>query len=123
MTKRLSDSVIEARMIEWRNLKAIHQHDRLLIKRLKAENKQLKQELVDQRTYFESIIEAQNARITELETMIFGRRGKPRSGSKADISKVARNTSSYIRTIPPASAITQAKNIILSMNVITTMVH
>jgi len=47
MTQKLSDAVIEARMIEWRNLKALHQKDRLQIRQLKAENKQLKQELVD----------------------------------------------------------------------------
>jgi len=31
--------------------------------------------LAEQKTYFETIIEAQNARITELETMVFGRKG------------------------------------------------
>lgn len=36
--------------------------------------------LVEQRLYFESIIERQNVRIDELETMVFGRHQKPRSG-------------------------------------------
>lgn len=110
MAKKLSDSVIEARMADWRNLKALHQHDRIQIKRLKAENKQLKQELIDQREYFESIIEKQNARIAELETMVFGRKQKPRSGSTAKTAKVLRGTASYRRPIPPASAITSEEH-------------
>ena len=55
MTRKLSDSLIATRMIEWQNLKVMHKHDRLQIKHIKTENKQLKQELVDQREYFESI--------------------------------------------------------------------
>lgn len=40
------------------------------IKQLKADNADLKQ-------YFSGIVEAQTARITELETMVFGQKKRP----------------------------------------------
>jgi len=116
MAQKLSDAVIEARMIEWRNLKALHQKDRLQIRQLKAENKQLKQELIDQRKYFESIIERQAAQIEELQTMVFGR--KPKSGLEAKVKtavvKQARTNSSYRRPLPPASAITSEEHHVIA---------
>lgn len=106
MPQKLSDKVIAARLVELRNLRQLHEHDRRQIIKLKAENKQLKIMLAEQRAYFESIIETQNARITELETMVFGRKQKPRSGSTIKTTKPLRDTASYHRPIPPASAIT-----------------
>ena len=43
MTRRLSDDVIAARMVELRNLRKLHTHDRRQIAKLKAENKELRQ--------------------------------------------------------------------------------
>lgn len=108
MTKRLSDEVISARMVELRNLRKLHTHDRHLISELQTENKQLKQLLVDQKAYFEALIETQAARITELETMVFGRtpkNGLPLSHPQTHARQV-RPASSYRRPIPPATAIT-----------------
>jgi len=105
--KKLTDEVINERMVELRNLRRLHANDRKQIIELKADNKQLKQMLLDQKLYFESIIESQNARITELETMVFGRKGKPRSGGNQNkLAKIPRNKDSYRRPLPPASAVT-----------------
>lgn len=108
MPKRLSDEVITKRMVELRNLRQLHARDRQQITKLQAENKALKQMLVDQKEYFEALIETQAARITELETMVFGR--KPKGGTplktKVPKAKVVRSPNSYRRPLPPASAIT-----------------
>lgn len=78
--------------------------------------------LAEQKAYLESIIETQNARITELETMVYGSKQKPRSGSTTKTSKVLRDAASYRRPIPRASAI-QTRNIARLMSVATAMVH
>lgn len=105
MTQKLTDEVIAKRITEWRNLKALHERDRARIAKLGVENKQLECLLAEQKAYFESIIETQHARITELETMVFGR--KPSGGTKAKLAvRQSRPASSYRRPIPPAAAIT-----------------
>lgn len=108
MPKRLSDEVIADRMVELRNLRKLHAHDRQQITELKTENKGLKQELINQRQYFESIVETQAAQIAELQTMVFGR--KPKGGLKPDVKttvpRLPRTNGSYRRPIPPAHAIT-----------------
>lgn len=109
--KKLTDEEIAERMVELRNLRQAHEHDREQITVLKTENKQLQQMVADQKAYFEAIIENQNARITELETMVFGRKpkgGKPATLPKTD--KAVRPASSYRRPIPPASAITDEEH-------------
>jgi transposase len=116
MSKPLSDSEIKQRLLRLSNLERLHTRDRKRITTLKAENKQLKLLLHEQKTYFEAIVEAQNARITELETMVFGR--KPKSGtpitsppSLASLpAKPPRAPQSYRRPLPPAAAITDEEH-------------
>ena len=106
MPKRLSDEVINKRMVELRNLRQLHVRERQQITNLQAENKALKQMVVDQKAYFEALIETQAARITELETMVFGRKSKGGTPLKTNVpkAKVVRSSSSYRRPLPPASA-------------------
>lgn len=112
MPKRLSDEVVAKRMVELRNLRKLHAHDQKQIVELKAENKHLKTMLAEQKAYFEAIIENQNARIAELETMVFGRKPKGGLPTKVNnyIPKQDRNKSSYRRPLPPASAITSEEH-------------
>lgn len=105
---KLTDEQIKQKLAEGRNYKRLYHELKDKYDDLKLENKQLKQELRDQRRYFESIIETQAAQIAELQTMVFGR--KPKGGLQATVtatvSKQARSNDSYRRPLPPASAIT-----------------
>ena len=105
---KLSDQQIKQRLQEGRNYKRLYFELKLKYDEVVAENKQLKQELADQRAYFEAIIETQAAQIAELQTMVFGR--KPKGGIKSPLKpkpvSQPRANSSYRRPIPPASAIT-----------------
>lgn len=108
MPAKLTDQQIKQKLQEGRNYKQLYGELKLRFDEVKAENKQLKLLLAEQRAYFEAIIETQNARITELETMIFGR--KPSGGVTAKTeplrAKIPRTPESYRRPMPPASAIT-----------------
>ena len=109
---KLSDDVVVARMVELRNLRRLHAHDRKQIVALKAEIRQLKQEKADDRAYFEALIAKQAIQIAELQTMVFGRKKRPPTGgtpvlpAMSSVSKPARSKDSYRRPTPPASAMT-----------------
>jgi len=108
---KLTEQQIQQKLAEGRNYKRLYFELKEKYDAVVAENKQLKQMLVDQKAYFEAIIESQNARITELETMVFGRKPKGGIPVKAKAStKVARSATSYRRPIPPASAITSEEH-------------
>jgi transposase len=92
-------------MVEWRNLKAAHVRDQVQIVALKDENKQLKAQIANLTAKFELLIETQTARITELETMVFGRKSRPRSGGKPP-SSGTRTAASYRRSSPSESEVT-----------------
>jgi transposase len=112
--RRLSDEVVAARMVEWRNLKQAHARDQEQIAALKAENEELKR-LLNQAL---EQIKTQAIRIAELEAMVFGKKKRPPMGvppigadeQVAPISsappKQPRSKDSYRRPVPPASAIT-----------------
>jgi transposase len=107
MSKKLSDEETKQRMVEWRNLKTAHARDQVQIAALKDENTQLKTELSEFKAACAAVIETQAARITELETMVFGRKSKPRSGGKPP-SAGPRSAASYRRSSPSESEITGA---------------
>ena len=83
---KLSEQQIKQKLSEGRNYKRLYFELKVKYDDLKAENKQLKLLLADQKAYFEAIIETQNARIAELETMVFGR--KPNGGTPAKSKSV-----------------------------------
>lgn len=64
--------------------------------------------MADLATKYDAVIEAQAARITELETMVFGRKpgGDAVLKKKNATPRVLRNPESYRRRLPPTSAIT-----------------
>jgi hypothetical protein len=105
MSKKLSDAEIKLRLQEGRNYKRLYfelkdKYDALLV-----QNQQQAAHIEALTTRFEAIVEAQAARITELETMVFGRRPKPRSGGKPP-SSGSRTAASYRRPSPSESEVT-----------------
>jgi transposase len=105
--KQLSDEVIAARMVELRNLRKLHAHDRQQIRELKAENVALRALVTEQ----QAVIETLKIQVAELQTMVFGKKRKPPTGTAVPVlSAVApqppRGKESYRRPLPPASAIT-----------------
>jgi len=109
---KLSDTQITKKLQEGRNYKRLYFDLKVKYDALKEENILLKQQIAEQKAGFEAIIENQNARIDELEAMVFGRKskgGKPLASSAKDSGvkpKAVRKASSYRRPVPPASDIT-----------------
>jgi transposase len=110
MARTLSDQVVSQRMIEWRNLKVAHAKDQKIIATLRAENKQLRADLAALTAKYEYIFETQAARITELETIVFGRRRKGKDTRSSDDSSnpkaPPRTPGSYRRDTPDESDVT-----------------
>jgi transposase len=101
-------------MIEWRNLKVLHQKQAVRITRLEQENKELRRE----NTELRAIIATQAAELQtlklqmeELRTMVFGKKQKPKDDQ--DLPRLGvtppqpRTPESYTRTLPKAEDITQ----------------
>ncbi len=95
--KKLSDDEIKLRLQEGRNYKRLYVELKDKFDEIKVENKQLKQGLADQRHYFEAIIETQAAQISELQTTVFGRKKRPRSGGGRPALAKPRDSASYRR--------------------------
>lgn len=103
---KLTEQQIKQKLQEGRNYKRLYLELKVKYDELKLENKQLKQQLLEQRAYFEAIIENQNARIVELETIVFGRKNRFRSSSDTKTPKQPRDTTSYRRDKPTEDEIT-----------------
>lgn len=110
--KKLTDTEIAARMVELRNLRQLHAHDRQQIAALKLRVKTLEQEKADDRAYFEALIQKQAIQIAELQSMVFGKKQQPPMGGTPigselfSLEKAPRSKESYRRLLPPASAVT-----------------
>jgi transposase len=115
MTRKLSDDVVATRMVELRNLRTLHAHDRKQIVELKTENKEIRAENVELR----QMVATLQIQVAELQTMVFGRKKRPPMGGTpigADPTaeaKKGRSKDSYRRPIPPASAITEEVAVLL----------
>jgi hypothetical protein len=109
---KLTNEQIQQKLTEGRNYKRLYFELKDKFDDAQTEIKQLKQELRDQREYFESIVETQAAQIAELQTMVYGR--KPKGGLPAKVKTAAikqpRSNDSYRRPLPPASAITSEEH-------------
>lgn len=106
---KLSDAQIKQKLAEGRNYKRLYFELKIKYDQVVGENKQLKQMLIDQKAYFEALLENQAARITELETIVYGRKpkgGKRSSADKPDSDKQPRDPSSYRRPKPPDDEVT-----------------
>jgi Transposase IS66 family len=109
---KLSDKEIKQRLIEGRNYKRLYfelkvKYDEQAkeIRQLKAENDALKQQLTD-------TTETLSAQIAELQTMVFGRKQKPRSGSHSNRPPTQpRDKDSYRRPKPDESEVTSTEHL------------
>ena len=105
---KLTDEQVRQKLIEGRNYKRLYLELKVKYDEVKAENKQLKQEVADLKAELAYTTETLTAQITELQTIVFGR--KPKNGPKTKVKtaalKQARNNESYRRPLPPVSAIT-----------------
>lgn len=106
MPKKLSDEQVRQKLIEGRNYKRLYFELKNTFDEVKAENRQLKAENAELKQYFSGIIETQAARITELETMVFGRKKRPRSGGGNKSPKEPRGAASYRRETPADDSVT-----------------
>jgi hypothetical protein len=107
---KLSETEIEKRLVRLTNLERLHAQDQQIKAELRAENKQLKAEITELKEYFSGIIETQAARITELETMVYGRKNRFRSGGGHKTPKLPRDTASYHRSQPSEDEITASEH-------------
>lgn len=105
MPKKLSDEEVKLRLQEGRNYKQLYCELKDKYDALMAQNQQQATQITALTARFEAIVEAQAARITELETMVFGRKPKPRSGGKPPAFG-PRTAASYRRSSPSESEIT-----------------
>jgi hypothetical protein len=110
MAKKLSEAEIDKRLVRLTNLERLHAQDRQTKAELRAKIKRLEDEKAEDKAYFEAIIENQNARIAELEKMVFGRKKRPRSGGGHKSPKPPRDTASYRRPKPAEADITSKQH-------------
>jgi len=108
--RKLTDEQVKQKLVEGRNYKRLYFELKVKYDELKVENRQLKQELADQRQYFESIIETQAAQISELQTMVFGSKKRPRSGGGHKAPKQPRDAASYRRPTPAEDEVTSEEH-------------
>lgn len=118
--EKLSQEEIDRRMADWHNWRKENPLLREEIKRLKAENKQLRADLARERKEREEAIEALTLRIEELSEMVFGRK----RGSKDDddtppnddqdasppTPKQPRSPVSYRRPTPKEEEVTEERH-------------
>lgn len=115
MPKKLSQKEVAKRLVRLRNLEQLHR----LSKQMRSKKDELiatQTEQIDKLkvlvTGQQEFIEAQAIRIAELETMVFGKKKRPPSGTPAPKDtvttnpKLPRSKASYRRPLPPATAIT-----------------
>src|SRR5215207_3376420 len=104
MARRLSDDVVTARMVELRNLRRLHAHDRKQIAELKAELATVKAENMQ----LKQVVATLQIQMAELQAMVFGKKKRPPMGGTpiAPPAKQPRSPDSYRRPLPPAHAVT-----------------
>lgn len=100
MAKKLSEAEIDKRLVRLTNLERLHAQDQQTKAELRARIKQLESERTEDKAYLQAIIETQTAQIAELQTMVFGRKNRFRSGGKRPPTGTPRDPASYRRPKP-----------------------
>ena len=107
---KLSDEQIKQKLAEGRNYKRLYYELKDKYDTVVAENKQLKSDLAEMKALFTQTVEKQQARIEELEAMVFGRKKRPRSGGGHTAPKALRDAASYRRPKPNEDEITSEEH-------------
>jgi hypothetical protein len=116
MARRLSDTVVAARMVELRNLRTLHANDRKQILELKTDNKAVRAD----NTELRQMVATLQIQVAELQTMVFGKKKRPPMGgtpigiTSTTEAKKVRSKDSYRRPVPPATTITSEVTVLLS---------
>ena len=93
--RKLTDEQIKQKLAEGHNYKRLYQEIKARFDKERAEKRQLEAELVALKALFNETVESQQARIEELEIMVFGR--KPHGGLKYKIKTgVVKKPSSWL---------------------------
>ena len=117
MSNRLSDTVIEQRMIEWRNLKTQHAVQKKRIEHLVAENVLLKVRIVElekENMQLRSELADVRYQLSELATIVFKKKRRAQDSIDDDNDTTSgpgtsRTPSSYQRPIPTDAEVTETK--------------
>jgi transposase len=113
MAHTLTSQEINQRMIEWRNLKKLHTKDQEIKKQLRAENKELKQEVGQLQELVVTLftkIEKLELRQEELLTKVFGKKSQKRIPRESQVTKQSRSKDSYHRSLPTEEEITHKEH-------------
>jgi transposase len=107
MSQKLSDAVVKQRLQQLRNLQKAHERDQRKISTLEALVSRLEAVTVAQQTQ----LNTQAIRIAELQTMVFGKRREPPTGTPTGkdlppTPKPPRTKDSYRRPLPSTASIT-----------------
>ena len=111
MSKELTKKEIYERMIEWRNLKKLHQAARDRVVSLEEENRRLKTKITEQEdviTELKMMVTKQSLQIEELQKKVFGKKKKREKRKNEErTSSSPRTKDSYQRPIPEVVTDTQ----------------
>lgn len=105
MPAKLTDQEVAARMVELRNLRKLHAAARAREVRKDVRIAELETIVAKQQQTIEKLL----IQVSELQTMVFGKKRKPPTGTVAPVLPVVpvpRTKASYRRPIPPMAAIT-----------------
>jgi len=104
--RKLTDTEVATRMVELRNLRKLHAAARQREILKDARIRELEAALATQ----QATIDTLKIQMVELQTMVFGKKKKPPTGTVVPVLQVPtvvpRTKASYRRQLPPASAIT-----------------
>ncbi len=107
---KLSDGETKRQLQEGRNFKRLYYELKDKFDVVAEEHKQCPQLIAELTAKYDAIIEAQAAQIAELQTMVFGRRKRPRSGSGHKPPPQPRDAASYRRPPPAEDEITSEEH-------------
>ena len=102
MALHLSEPIIRARLLEWRNLKKLHKAARERVEALLGDNKSLKEKLAateEEKAVLEEELRRKNETLEKLQTMLFERQA-PRTRMQRPHEAKARDAASYRRPAP-----------------------
>jgi len=107
---KLSEEQIKQKLQEGRNYKRLYFELKHKFDDAQSTIKRLENDRAEDKAYFESIIETQAAQIAELQTMVYGRKNRFRSGGKRPPSGKPRDNASYRRPKPPEDEVTSEEH-------------
>ncbi len=103
---KLSEEQVKQRPTEGRNYKRLYYGLKDTFDTASEEHKQCPRLIAEPTAKHDAATEAQNARIAELETMVFGRKKRPRSNDNQKPPTKPRDSGSYRRDTPSEDEIT-----------------